>query len=464
MGDKYAQILSQYIANTSYENLSKEAVETAKKSLLDTMGAMIAGSTSNTARKIIELISGFGGKEEAYIFRWHNKKVPAPMAALCNGVLARAKDIDDCLDYTPIHPTLTIVPALFALSEIKKELSNKPLNGKDFITAISIGQDINIRFSLAIDYSPLNLWYDNTFRILGPVAALGNALKMNANAIQKLMGMAVGYGTIIDGPSVGQGADSAKLYNGMLAYSALLYTLLAYKGIIGPADYLTEKSGYLSEMHPNCKLQYITDDLGKKYYSSFIIHKPFAACRAIHNPIGVGVELYNEIEPEEVKKIEVRIVPSVYKLLKLPRDIEIKPATGEVAEISIPFTVATAIVKGDFFLKELESENLNNKRILDLSKKIFVVPDIDCESEQSVGSTVVDVFLENGKTISKKSETALGSVDKPMNYFDGIANKFIKCVEFSKVELSKENTDEAIDKIYKVEELDDVSCLIKYLL
>lgn len=464
MEDKYAQLLSEYIASTNYENLSKEAIETAKKSLLDTMGAMIAGSTSETAKKIIELISGFGGKEEAHIFRWNNKKVPAPMAALCNGVLSRAKDIDDCLDYTPVHPTLTIIPVLFALSEMKKELDNKPLNGKDFITAIVIGQDINIRFSLSIDYSPLNLWYDNTFRILGPVAALANALKMDAHVIQKLMGMAVGYGTIIDGPSVGQGADSTKLYNGMLAYSALLYTLLAHKGISGPADYLMKKSGYLSDMHPNCKLQYITDDLGKKYYSSLIIHKPFSACRAIHNSIGVAVELHNEIKPEEVRKIEVRIVPSIYKLLKLPRGVEIKPSSGEVAEISIPFTVATAIVKGDFFLKELENQNLNDKRILDLAKKIFVVPDINCQSEQAVGSTVVDVFLENGKTISKRSETALGSVNKPMDYFDGIANKFIKCLEFSKVKLSRENIYEAIEKIYHIEDLDDVCCLIKYLL
>lgn len=457
-------MICDYISQTRYENLSKESIEIAKKSILDNLGAILVGLKSKSAQKAINIITNMGGVKEAHVIGWNNTMLPAASAALCNGILSVARDIDDCLDYNPLHPTNTIIPVMLALAENKNTFDNRPLSGKDFITSVIVGQDINIRFSLALDYSPENASYDNTFKILGPTAALANSLRMDSQKIQKLFGMAIGYGTTLNGQSVIEGADTVKLFNGMMAYSAYLYAKLSYYDFCGPQNSLTGRSGYLSKLHPNYKKEYLLKDLGKYFYNSYICHKPFAACRAVHNQIGMACEVSKEIDYRDIVKLEVRISPVIYELLKIPRYLEIRPTESEIAELSIPFTVATALIKSRFFLEELELENLDNIEVLELARKIDVIPDNDCYSIHAVGKSIMNIHFNDGSIKKLMSDVAYGSIEKPMNYYDGILDKFRKCVEYSEMGLSDDDISLIADKIYRIEELEDVSEILDKLI
>src|SRR6185369_12669214 len=85
-----------------YEDLPVEAIAAAKRYLLNTSAAMLAGSGAPGAPEIVSQVRDWGGKPESTV-AVHGLKVPAPMAALANGVMAHAMDYDDTQVGTGLH-------------------------------------------------------------------------------------------------------------------------------------------------------------------------------------------------------------------------------------------------------------------------------------------------------------------------------------------------------------------------
>jgi len=103
--------LARNVVNTSYEKLPPQAVETTKKSILDTLWVMLAASALEPAcQDMIDLTKEGGGAEECTIIAFGNK-VPCLMAALANGALVHAIDYDDIHDELGLHPTAACLPA-----------------------------------------------------------------------------------------------------------------------------------------------------------------------------------------------------------------------------------------------------------------------------------------------------------------------------------------------------------------
>ena len=113
--DDISRAVSEHVSKTRFENLSREAVFSAKRSTLDTIGAMVAGSSAPGADIVTNLAKGWGGIEESLVIGV-GTRLPAPLAAWCNGTMARALEIDDCVDFLPVHPSASAVPALLAFS------------------------------------------------------------------------------------------------------------------------------------------------------------------------------------------------------------------------------------------------------------------------------------------------------------------------------------------------------------
>ena len=94
-----SHVLAQYIVDARYEDLPAEAIEVTKKSILDTLGVILAASTlgESGVKEIVELAGEGGGREESTILGF-GRKVPVLMAALANGAMAHQLDYDDCFD------------------------------------------------------------------------------------------------------------------------------------------------------------------------------------------------------------------------------------------------------------------------------------------------------------------------------------------------------------------------------
>ena len=56
--DTVSRGIGEYVAGARFEDLSPSAVESAKRSTLDAMGAMVAGSTAPGVDTVVKLAKG----------------------------------------------------------------------------------------------------------------------------------------------------------------------------------------------------------------------------------------------------------------------------------------------------------------------------------------------------------------------------------------------------------------------
>jgi 2-methylcitrate dehydratase PrpD len=110
---------------------------------------MVAGSSDRGSQLLVEAIREWGGPAQASIAIFGNM-VPANLAALANGTMARALEIADVYDGFPLHPSSSIVPVALAIAERQGGIT-----GKDLIHAVAIGHDMLIRMALATKVGPI---------------------------------------------------------------------------------------------------------------------------------------------------------------------------------------------------------------------------------------------------------------------------------------------------------------------
>jgi 2-methylcitrate dehydratase PrpD len=457
MIDDISRIVAEYVSKVRFEDLSPGAVASAKRSTLDTIGAMIAGSSALGVDVIVNLAKGWGGAKESSVIGF-GFSLPAPAAAWCNGTMARALEIDDCVDFLPVHPSASTVPALLALSEQKQSIS-----GRDYLTSLAVGQDLIVRMGLAVRKNAMQTGRNNLFKIFGPTAALASAMKFGPKETQNAMGISFSH-AVGDGQCALDGALTLRLQQGIVAQGALLSVLLTAKGFTGAKNFLMGKWGYLNSWEPDPKLEFLTSELGQFFYGEKITIKPFSSCRATHPSLDIITSLAkeNSIDVSSIKKINIRTSPEVCNLVGSPHEQKAKPDSVPTAQFSIQYTVSAALIKGDMFLKELEPSVLSDEKIRGLALRIHVEPVPELRSESVLGHTEVSIECTNNAVYNRKITFPKGSPERPMSY-DDCANKFMKCIPYSFNPIRSDNADEVIDKVSNLEKLKDISELLSCL-
>ena len=455
MKETIEESISRTISKTRFEDLSKAAVQAAKRSTLDTISAMVAGSTAAGVETVVKMALKWGGTGEAHIIGF-GTSVPVPMAALCNGTMARALEIDDCVDFLPVHPSASAVPALFALSELKKNIT-----GRDFITALCVGQDMKIRMGLTVRRNAMESGRNNMFKIFGPTAAISKAMNFSPEQTRNALGLSFSF-AVGDGQCALDGALSLRLQQGIVAQGALLSALLTSEGFTGAKEFLMGRYGYLQAYEPDPRLEFLYENFGKYFYGEQITIKPFSACRATHSSIALALGLRPKIKNiREIDRVLVHTCPSVYGLVA--KQWEAKPPDSVAgAQFSIQFTVAAALMRGDVFLNELEPEVRENTGLRDLAKRVTVLPTPALVTDSVLGKTTMEILLKNGKSLTGEMEFPPGNPARPVSYKE-CAEKLSKCSQYCVRNFSAERVEKIIETVDHMEEVADVSTLVSLL-
>ena len=146
---------------------------------------MLAGSGAPGAPEIVSQVREWGGRPESTV-AVHGLKVPAPMAALANGVMAHAMDYDDTQVGTGLHANVVVVPALLAMVETIPKAS-----GRDLLLAHALGLELACRMTLAATNRGGHPWLTTTlFGIFGATLAAGKIAGLDAARLRHALGIA----------------------------------------------------------------------------------------------------------------------------------------------------------------------------------------------------------------------------------------------------------------------------------
>src|SRR5512137_946038 len=137
------QTFVTHLIRARYEDLSPQVIEMVKVTILDTLGAALAGSSSDAGRGIARIAQRYGGGTGSTLVV-HGGKIALPMAVLANGIMARCRELDGTHESGGGHVGVCIVPAAFAIAES----AMSPVSGKDLMLGIALGVDMLCRLRM----------------------------------------------------------------------------------------------------------------------------------------------------------------------------------------------------------------------------------------------------------------------------------------------------------------------------
>lgn len=450
--------LGAHVAACRFEQIPAPAIAAAKRSLIDTLGAMIAGRAAPGIEAMIELVRAWGGSAQARIVG-SGLQAPAPLAAWCNGAMARALELDDCVDYLPIHPSATSVPALLAGADAIGAIS-----GRDFLCALALAQDLKIRFGLAVQRNAMQSGRNNPFKIYAAIAGVANAWRLGAGPAQHALGIGSSY-AVGDGQCAIDGSMALRAQYGNVAQGALQAVLLAQRGFTGPRSFLTGRYGYFTAFEPEHDTQALLDGLGQEFHGATISTKPYACCRATHAAIDLARQLRAQLGASRaalqgIESLQILVNPEIDGLVGAPAAQKMRPDTGPAAQFSLHFTVASALLNDGFGLRDSLSDALQQDDRLELAQRIEVVADAQRRTRSVLGRTGMRARLQGGAVIELECEQPSGSPQQPVS-LEGLRAKLLDCIAFSGRPIPAAAVDRLMERVQVLESAPDVRCLLE---
>lgn len=447
--------MAEFFANVRYEDLPPDAVEGAKKSILDSFGICLAASGREpAAQALVEFVLESGGKPESSVFGYGGK-VPAVMAALANGAMIHSLDYDDQTPWGQ-HSGLTLLPAVFAAAERRGGVS-----GKEMITAVAAGQDMFNRLRRHVDWR--KDWnFSTVMGVFCATAAAGRILGLDSHRIAQAIGIAsmqcCGTMEVI----YSTGSDMRAMYAGFPAKGAVLAAVLAERDISGVPAVLEGNHGILT-MYFGGRYDRVAilEDLGRTFTGGLTLYKRWPAVGTSHSHIHATIRLMVENDLTYTDVAEIRVhVGDYHQIMCAPLDTRRAPQTLVDAKFSLPFLVAIAAVNRDMRLAHFTEAAIRQPEVLAVAQKVTPIVDPSLDWKLDLPPGRVDIITQDGRMFSMVGTAIPGSAENPMTWED-ILRKFADCTEASIKPWSQAQIVEAGNLAQSLEAAPDATALLR---
>jgi 2-methylcitrate dehydratase PrpD len=449
--------LADNIISTRYENFDQDTIDFTKTRIIDTLGCLIGGANAPGNAGLIGVIKDWAGKEESTILI-HGIKAPAINAAIANCIMSRSFDFEPVGPmvegkFWPGHISGTSIPTAITLGEAKG------ISGKELITALLVGEDLASRLLASSGFNFDDGW-DNigTVNAFGATAIAGRILGLDQDQIRYALGIALNQigGTL---QNVWDKTTSFKICNGLSARNGIFSAQLAKAGWTGPEDILFGQFNYYKNYTTGClNPQYLTNDLGKKYYSDGTI-KPYPCCRNNHAAIDVSLNLAvkNNLKPIDIQELTLFISPEGLRgFCGGPYVIGKFPQANAIW--SYRYNVATALLKRSVKPENFTEASLHDPEVFKLASRVNLaeIPGADFYTAK------LEVSLKNGTILSEYTNSPRGEKIRNPLTKDEIMDKFWNNVDFSK-SVTSQNARKLVALLEDLEHLENVRQIVELL-
>ncbi|BBO91538.1 MmgE/PrpD family protein [Desulfosarcina ovata] len=359
-----------FTLDTRWEDLPEAVQHQAKRCLLDTLGALIAGSQTPVAGIVRKTaLEQFGGDQATIMVS--GERVSAAGAALTNGFFGNALDIDDGYRNVKGHPGACALPPLLAAAEVAGNCS-----GREFLTALVVAYELGIRAGV-IRHATYNTYHSSgSWGAIAGAAGAGRLIGLSPEKMVHAMGAAEYHAPIapmmkgIDTPSMGK--DSI----GWGCMVAVLSALMARDGFTGIRPLFGDASD-----------ETWVKSLGQCWEMHSLYFKPHAACRWGQPAVLGATKIFREqrLTPERIRRIRVRTFEAA---TRLPDG---HPENTEQAQYSLAFPVAAALLDGEVGPTQVLPPRLYDPHLLSLLDKVSteIAPEFEAEFPAKAPAEVI---------------------------------------------------------------------------
>jgi 2-methylcitrate dehydratase PrpD len=268
--------LAQFAATLKYEDIPEAVVDRCEDLFLDTMGSILAGSTSKPVKAMAVFANQMGpndGASEDFVQR---TKTTPYFAAMVNAASAHLVEQDDVHNGAVFHPGAVVFPPALAVAQAIGA------SGKDFITACVAGYEVGIRVGEFLGRSHYKIFHTTaTAGNLAAATAVGRLLNLTPDQMLHAIGSA---GTTAAGlwEFLRDAADAKQLHTAHAVSAGIQAAYLAQAGFTGAQRILEGTQGMGAGMSQDADASKLVDRLGVRWTLIETSFKFHASCRHTH--------------------------------------------------------------------------------------------------------------------------------------------------------------------------------------
>lgn len=446
--------VADFIASRKYPDIPKDVVQLGKKSILDGLGLALAGSVAKSGELLRRHLQGLGCSERATSIIGTPMRVPARFAAFANGTAIHADDYDDTQLAVAkdrvygllTHPTAPALPAVLAVAE------KDGRSGKDLLTAYHVGVEVECKIAEAIHPRHYQHGFHSTATCgtFGAAAGLANLLGLSAEVACVALGIA---GSLSAGLRENFGTMMKPFHAGRAAESGVIAAEFAALGFTATPHILEAPRGFFRAAGGGYDEGVIRGKLGKPwtFMEPGVSIKPHPSGSLTHPGMTLMLSLIkqHDIRPNQIERVKVGTNQNMPNAL-----IHHRPRTELQAKFSMEFCMAILLLERKAGLPEFTDEVVNRPDVQAMIQKVDfgVHPEAEAAGYDKM-TTIIEITLTGGRTISGRADFGKGSPANPMSY-EEVADKFRECAAFSR--WPSDRTERVIDMVKGLEDLPSV--------
>src|SRR3984893_6620764 len=409
--------LADYAASCRYEDIPPDVVERAKQCITDTIAAVIFGYDLPWSRMVVAFAAKNGAGGNSRILGPGAPRVHAPSAALANGALAHAFEMDNLTwPSTGVHPGATLLAPGLAVAQ------ERGSGGRALIAAFVAGAEVMIRIGRATHHSNEGRGFHapGTTGPFGSAIACGHLMGFDAGRMQNALGIAGSLSCgLMEFARSGTGAMVKRLHLGRAAESGVLAASLAGDGFTRPASGREGEFGFLRVF---CGGEFdvaeLTRELGQSYATRVITLKRFPCLITAHTSVQAILDLRAEhgYGAAEVSSIHIAGNEKMAGVNNIP-----SPADIMMAQYSLPFCVALAHVRDPRDPRSFDEAALRDPQIRALASRVKITVADDPPAPLAAAVTVT---LHGGRVLTRSVSDFKGTPQRPLDEAE-LRDKFL---------------------------------------
>jgi 2-methylcitrate dehydratase PrpD len=449
-----AHRLARNIHAVTWDALPDVAVHWAKIGILDTLGVTLAGASEDCVRIALATPGVCDAPGPALIYG-HGQRTSALDAALINGVASHALDFDDVNNHIGGHPSVPLVPVIFALGDMLE------VTGREALLAYVAGFEAETRIGRGVNQHHYEKgWHPTaTLGIFGTVAAASRLLGLDIEQTATALGLAV---SLASGVKANFGTMTKPLHIGHSIRNGLYAALLAQGGFTANAEAFEHQHGFLAVFNGDGThdMERGLSEWGRPWnvFEPGPNLKQFPCCGSTHGAINAMLKLRaaHDLRADEIAGIEILATPR-----RLPHTDNPDPKTGLQAKFSVQYIAARALIDGGVKLEHFENTAFDDPAPRAVMPKISigVHPEMADPDHDGYGAEVI-LTTTDGRTLSHRvDDEVLRGPTFPMTKAE-LFEKFSDCAARA---LPKTQVSTLYEMLQSLDQLPDIKAISNFI-
>jgi 2-methylcitrate dehydratase PrpD len=404
--------LASFVVGLDLARIPGPVIATATLLALDTIGNSLAAASEDFGRAVRDVAVNLGGPAESTLIG-DMVRVSAANAVLANATLAHGLDFDDTREDAIVHTGCVAVTTALAVGEAVGA------HGPAVLEAVVAGVEVMCRVGLVVP-GALHARHFHPTSIASSFAAAAAAAKLQALPAEQLV-HAFGIcgsqaGGVIE--YLADGSWTKRLHPGWGAHAGVIAAALARAGFTGPRTVLEGAHGLYAAFaggHDAARLDAQLASLGHEWELAQLTFKPYP-CGSIAQPYMDCARRLREqqrVQPDDVVSVLCRTAPGPVPRLWEPLAANHAPPNGYAAKFSLPYLLASILVRGRAGLAEFTDDAVRDVAVLNVTRRVRYELDASIDyPRQFVGD--VEVTLADGRMLRERQDRPRGGPDAPL--------------------------------------------------